>query len=116
MKPDLGAVGFTVKLKTGVGRPELEMIGYADALTLGKMPAEIDKIGIVVMFNVGNGRADVELAKLGRVRLPDEGRPKTGEEILGVEMLWLATVKGNAEMVVVSVVVPLAIVVVLGSS
>lgn len=31
-------------------------------------------------------------------------------------MLWLATVKGNAEMVVVSVVVPLAIVVVLGSS
>ena len=116
MKPELGAVGFTVKLKTGVGRPEFEMIGYADALTLGKMPAEIENVGIVVTFNVGNRGAEVELAKLGRIRLPDKGNPKLGEEMLGVEMLWLATVKGNAEMVVVSVVVPLAIVVVLGSS
>ena len=106
-----------MKLKTGAGRPEIDMIGYADALTLGKMPAETEKVGIVVMFNIGNGRAEVEeLAKLGRIRLPDEGNPKLGEEMLGVGILLLATVKGNAEMVVVSVVVPLAIVVVLGSS
>ena len=66
-KPDLGAVG---------AGPEAELKGYAEALPLGNMPAETENVGIVVMFNVGKGRAVVEeLTGFVSSRLPDGGSP-----------------------------------------
>ena len=129
MKPDLGMVGFRVKFKLGMGRPETEPVVYAEALALGKMPAETEKTGIVLMFKVGKGRVPAEtekiatvlmfkvveadeLAKFVGVWLTDSGNPKVVVDMLELGALWLATVKGSWETVVVSVVVPLAIVVV----
>ena len=116
-KPDLGTVGFTVKLKDGTGRPEMEFIGYAVALTLGKMPAEIENTGIALMFNVGKGRAEAEeFAKVVGIRLPDSANRELGAGMLELGTLRLATVKGNSEIVIVSVVVPSTTVVVPKSS
>lgn len=71
--PDLGKVGFAVKLRVGVGRPEIGMIEFAVLLTLGKMPAGIE-VEIVVMFKVWKGRP--EKGKFGMLvgtRLPGSG-------------------------------------------
>lgn len=67
-RPDLGTVEFAVKFIVGKGRkpdrrtvgfaPEVEMMGYAVPLILGKMPAEIERLGIVEMFKVGKGRLE----------------------------------------------------------
>ena len=102
-RPDLGSVEFAVKLtvgkgekprvgvivkfKTGAGRPETDVAGIAEALTVGKLPAD-------TVFNVGKAWAENEESA----------------------MPWLATGKGKSKTVTVSVsvsvVVPLATVVV----
>ena len=102
-KPDLGTVGYTVKLKVGVARLEIKVIAEAVAFTLGKMPAEPDNPGI----NVGNGRAETEeLTKYVGTGSPDRGSPALGIYLLEFGTMPLATVNGNLKMVFVIVVVP----------
>ena len=104
-KPDLGTVGYIEKLNVGVGRPEIEVIVEAVALTLGKMPADADNTGI----KVGKGRAETEeLAKYVGTGPPDRDNPALGVMLLKVGTMPLATVRGNLEMVFVIVVVPSA--------
>ena len=51
--PDIGKIEYAVKLEFGIRRLDICRVGFAVALTLGKMPAETEKIEIVLMFKVG---------------------------------------------------------------